>query len=139
MRKSRKAILVAALSAVVSCAGFVIARYDPVIDGGATELQEKVDAFLTDLQQNGGEYSPDFYDEVRGDIDGLRNAAAVQSGNKLTIDSLDLIERNVATLEQMHAEGITSEEIDVVRTLFDTQFRMLIQLENAKKRKEVGP
>ena len=47
-----------------------------------------------------------------------------------------LIGDNVDRLEALHAKGISPGEIAVVRTLFDTQFRMLVQLENAKKRKE---
>jgi len=66
----------------------------------------------------------------------LRAEAGAQPGNGLTVQSLDLIQKNLEKLEAMHAGGITAEEIEIVRTLFDTQFRMLVQLENAKKRKE---
>jgi hypothetical protein len=34
----------------------------------------------------------------------------------------------------MHRDGISAEEIAIVRELFDTQFRMLVKLETAKKR-----
>jgi len=142
MRKRSKAILMAIVTLAVSCSSYFIAEYDPAVEGGATDLQAKVDRFLIDLQQTtgtpGGDYEHHigFYDEVRSDIETLRDAASVQRGNALTVQSLDLIEKNVDKLETMHAEGISPEEIGVVRTLFDTQFRMLVKLENAKKRKE---
>ena len=137
-----KAIVLAALVSLVSCSGYFIATYNPAIDSGATELQQKVDGFLDDLQQSAGtpgaeyERHVEFYAGVRGDIRALRELASQQHGNDLTVQSLDLIENNVDKLEALHADGISAGEIGVVRTLFDTQFRMLVQLENAKKRKE---
>ena len=142
MRNRAKAILLAAVTSLVSCSGYFIATYNPAVDEGATKLQQKVDGFLTDLQQNSGkpeaeyERNTGFYEDARADIQALRTAASSQRGNTLTLQSLDLIENNLEKLEALHADGITPQEIDVVRTLFDTQFRMLVQLENAKKRKE---
>ena len=142
MRKRAKAILIALAASVLSCSGYFIAGYNEAVDTGATELQQKVDRFLTDLEQTSG--TPDgeyeqhiaFYDEVRNDLDTLRELASAQRGNDLTLRSLELIGDNVDKLEAMHAKGISPKEIAIVRTLFDTQFRMLLQLENAKKRKE---
>ena len=142
MRKRMKAILLAAVASLVSCSGYFIATYNPAIDSGATELQQKVDGFLADLQQNSGKPEAEyerhtaFYTGVRGDIQALRDVASQERGNDLTLQSLQLIDNNVDKLEALHADGITPQEIGVVRTLFDTQFRMLVQLENAKKRKE---
>jgi len=142
MRKRAKAILIAAIASVLSCSSYFIAEYNQAVDTGATELQQKVDRFLTGLEQTAG--TPDgeyeqhiaFYDEVRNDVGNLRGLASTQRGNDLTRRSLDLIGDNVDRLEAMHAKGISPKEIAIVRTLFDTQFRMLVQLENAKKRKE---
>jgi hypothetical protein len=142
MRKRMKAILLAAIASIVSCSGYFIATYNPAVDSGATQLQQKVDGFLTDLHETAG--TPDgeyerqlkFYGQVRADIQALREVASQQRGNDLTVQSLDLIDGNVDKLEALHADGISAQEIDIVRTLFDTQFRMLLQLENAKKRKE---
>jgi len=142
MRKRIKATLLALAASVLGCSGYYIAEYSEAVDTGATELQQKVDRFLTDLEQTAGtpegEYDlhEGFYAEVRDDIGALREVASAQRGNDLTLQSLDLIGANVDKLEALHAEGISRQEIGVVRTLFDTQFRMLVQLENAKKRKE---
>jgi spore coat protein CotH len=138
MRKRAKALLLGALASIVGCSGYFIAQYNPAIDSGATELQQKVDRFLTELEQTSGEHEQyaATYEELRADIRTLREVASQQHGNELTLQSLDLIASNVDKLEAMHAEGISAEEIAIVRTLFDTQFRMLVQLETAKKRKE---
>jgi hypothetical protein len=142
MRKRAKAILLAAVTSIVSCSGYFIATYNPAVDDGATKLQQDVDGFLVELQKTAGTPAGDyenhqaFYSETRASIQSLRGIAAQQRGNDLTLQSLDLIENNLDKLERLHADGITPEEIGVTRTLFDTQFRMLLQLENAKKRKE---
>ena len=142
MKQHIKAIFLAALALIGSCSAYVIAEYNEALDHGASELQTKVDTFLNDLEQHAGapeaeyERNSGFYEEVRGDISVLREAASEHRGNDITIKSLGLIADNVDKLERMHAEGISAEEIAIVRTLFDTQFRMLIQFENAKKRKE---
>lgn len=142
MRKRAKAVLLAAITSIVSCSGYFIATYNPAIDEGATKLQQKVDGFLAELRETAGTPAGDyeqhaaFYDETRASIQTLRSLASQERGNDLTLQSLDLIENNLDKLEALHADGITPREIDVTRTLFDTQFRMLVQLENAKKRKE---
>jgi len=142
MRKRLKATLLAAVASIAGCSTYFIATYNPAVDSGATELQQKVDVFLNDLERTAGtpagayERNAGTYDELRGDIQTLRELASQQRGNDLTVHSLDLIENNVDKLQAIHADGISPKEIDIVRTLFDTQFRMLVQLENAKKRKE---
>jgi hypothetical protein len=143
MRKYAKAIVIAAVTSVVSCSAWFIAEYDAAVDHGAVQLQQKVDGLLDDLEQTAGtpegsyDAYADLYLELHDDVETLRAEAATRRGNDLTLQSLQLIEQNLGKLERMHAEGITAEEIGVVRTLLDTQFRMLVQLENAKKRKEV--
>lgn len=133
MRKHAKGILLA-LATVVSCSSYFIAEYSAVVDHGATELQQKVGRFLGDLER--GDADPEFYAEARGDLQKLRNVASLQRGNDLTVRSLDLIQSNLDKLEAMHAGGISPKEVGIARTLLDSQFRMLVQLENAKKRKE---
>ena len=142
MRKRYKAILVAIGTLALSCSSYFIAEYSAEVDSGATQLQQKVDGFLTELQNTAGtaeggyEGHEVFYADVRNDIGELRTAAALQRGNEITLQSIDRIEDNLDKLERMHAQGISAKEIAVARQLLDTQFRMLVQLEHAKKRKE---
>jgi hypothetical protein len=140
MRKRLKVILLAAVTSIAGCSSYFIARFDPAIEGGATQLQEKVDVFLGDLERTTGtpegqyENNVAHYEKLRGDIQALRLQASQQRGNTLTLQSLDLIGKNLDKLESMHRDGISAEEIAIVRELFDTQFRMLVKLETAKKR-----
>ena len=140
MHKRLKAILLAAVTSIIGCSSYFIAQYDPAIDSGATQLQEKVGDFLGELEQTSGtpegEYENNVahYEELRGDIQVLRDQASQQRGNTLTIQSLDLIANNLDKLESMHADGISAEELAIVRKLFDTQFRMLVKLETAKRK-----
>jgi hypothetical protein len=140
MRKRLKAILLAAVTSVAGCSSYFIATYDPAIEGGATQLQQKVGDFLGELEQTSGtpegEYENNVahYEELRGDLQALREQASQQRGNTLTVQSLDLIGKNLDKLESMHRDGISTEEVAIVRELFDTQFRVLVKLETAKKR-----
>ncbi|HJQ39367.1 MAG TPA: hypothetical protein VKB93_19675 [Thermoanaerobaculia bacterium] len=142
MRKHAKAIVLAVITSIVGCSGYFIAQYNPAIDNGATRLSEEVDDFLIELESTAGtpagayERHAPAYDELRAEIETLRAVAVAQRGNDLTVHSLDLIAENLTKLETLHTDGISAEELRVVRTLFDSQFRMLVQLENAKKRKE---
>ena len=142
MGKRMKAILLALGASIAGCSGYFIAEYNPTVDQGAAALQQKVDHYLTGLERTAGtpegayERHAPFYDELREDVAGLRAEASSRRGNGLTLQSLDLIQNNLDKLESMHVDGISPGEIAIVRTLFDTQFRMLVQLENAKKRKE---
>jgi hypothetical protein len=142
MRKRLKAILLAAVTSIAGCSSYFIAQYDPAVEGGATQLQEKAGDFLGDLERTAGtpegEYENNVahYEELRGEIQALRGQASQQRGNDLTLQSLDRIGNNLDKLESMHRDGISAEELAIVRELFDTQFRMLVKLETAKKRKE---
>jgi hypothetical protein len=142
MRKHAKAIVLAVIASVTSCSAYFIAAYNPALDHGAAQLQQKVDGLLSELESTAGtpegayDVYVDRYQELHGDIETLRTVASSQRGNDLTLQSLQLIDANVDKLERMHAEGITAKEIGVVRTLLDTQLRMLVQLENGKKPEE---
>ena len=139
MRKHRKALLVAVLTAA-SCSSYFIAAYNPTVDRGATELQQRVDGFLQNLEDNAGTPAAEYdrnsqvYHELRSELQKLRGAASEQPGNGLTVQSLDLIQNNLDKFEAMHAGGISPKEIEIARALLDSQFRMLLQLENSKKR-----
>jgi hypothetical protein len=140
MRKLGRGLILAIAALVTSCSAYYMASYNEVVDSGAAELQANVDGFLAGLEETVGtpagayEQQRAFYEQARHDIRMLRNVAAAQPGNDLTLQSLDLIDENVVSLEAMHAKGISPHEIGVLRKLFGTQFRMLLQLETAKKR-----
>lgn len=125
-----------------ACACFSIADFDPVVATGAEALKEKFRVFLTGLAECAG--TPEaaylehttFYAEAREELDRLEAQARLQPDNELTLRSLDHIRDNVAELEEIHRLGISRGEVEIIAQLFDTQFRMLADLENAKQRKE---
>lgn len=117
-----------------------IAPYDPTLNDGLAGLQTKIAGFLEELEQRAG--TPDaawekhaaFYESVRADLQDLRFRAAAHGGNELTLGSLDLVSDSIDDLEQLHRSGLNGTEIPILRSLFETQLRMLIQLETAKRR-----
>src|SRR4051794_25625019 len=115
MRKRAKALLLAAVTSIVSCSGYFIATYNPAVDEGATKLQQSVDGFLDELSRTAGTPAGDyeghqaFYEDTRASIQTLRELASQQGGNDLTLQSLDLIGNNLDKLEALHADGITSK------------------------------
>ena len=141
MKRNRIVILAVAL-AMFGCAWLSIGDYDPALDGGAAALKEKVATFLESLRECAGtpegEYArhTGFYAEARADLAELRALAEVHAGNERTLRSLESIGENLDELEAIHRIGVTSAEVAIIAQLFDTQFRMLAQLEKAKQRKE---
>jgi hypothetical protein len=127
---------------VFGCACFSMAGFDPEIVTGTEALQQKFDVFLSALAECAGtpeaEYARHaaFYAEAWTALDRLQAEARLQPGNELTLRALEDIRDNLADLEAFHRDGISRGELEVLSTLFDIQFRMLVELENAKPRKE---
>lgn len=143
MKRYQKALLIVAMLLVGGSVRY-IAGYDPVVDSNARRLQVKLDALFEELSRTAGTpegayelYAPR-YDGMRADITGLQHDAASQPHNQLTQTSLSLIDDNLRQLEAAHREGLSPTEVPVLRKLFDTQLRMLVELETAKKRESAS-
>jgi len=146
--KRHDRIILACLIIVAGCTGQYIADYDQSVDQGAVQLQAKFNSLFDDLQSSAGtpdgeyEHYSSRYDDLRGDIAQLQSQAVLQPHNELTSTSLTLLHDNLQQLELAHRDGLTAGQVPVLRKLFDTQLRMLVQLEVAKKREpsvEVTP
>jgi hypothetical protein len=137
--------LIAIIAAVVLAllAGCVsrVAPHDAEIAAGLAELQSSHTRFFDELQRTAG--TPDaawechtaWYEETRARIAALHTrAASYELKNDPTSHSLELLGKSVDELEAAHAGGLSGGEISVLRTLFDSQLRMLIELETAKER-----
>ena len=139
MKRHHKVFFVIALL-LLGCTVRYIAEYDPVVDGNVRHLQTKLDALFEDLSRTAGtpegayEHYAARYEAIRVDIAGLQYDAATQPKNGLTVSSLSLLDDNLRQLEVAHREGLGRAEVPVLRKLFDTQLRMIVQLETAKKR-----
>ncbi|MGZ5441974.1 MAG: hypothetical protein ACXW5U_16380 [Thermoanaerobaculia bacterium] len=149
IRREKFAVLIAAivLALLAGCVSRVT-PHDAVIAAGLADLQSSHSRFFDELQQTVGtpdaawEYHAAWYEETRAEIGALRTRAASHDlKNDPTVAALELLEESVNELETAHAEGLSAGEIPVLRTLFDSQLRMLAQLEAAKKRTaaEVSP
>jgi hypothetical protein len=142
-RRGNLALLVAAfLLAVLAGCASRIAPHDDTIAAGLAKLQASHARFFDQLQQTAGtpgaawEAHAAWYKETRAEIATLRaRAASYGLKHDPTPRAIALLEQSVDELEQAHAEGLSPGEIPVLRTLFDSQLRMLIQLEAAKKPK----
>jgi hypothetical protein len=141
------ALLTLLLALLTGCVSRV-APHDETIAAGLAELRSRNTRFFDELQQTAG--TPDaawechiaWYEETHAKIGALRTRAASHGlKSDPTADALALLDRSVAELEQVHAEGLSRGEIPLLRTMFDSQLHMLIELEEAKKRKpaEVAP
>lgn len=133
-------VILAAAAAMFGCAWLSVADYDPALAHGAAGLQKKVDTFLAGLAECMGtpeaEYAlhVSFYAEARQELVGLCELARSRPGNDVTVRGLDAIGENLDQLEALHRRGFVSpDEVSVIAGIFDTQFRMLLELENAKK------
>jgi len=146
---SRRGKLTAILAAIVlallsGCASRVAPRDEALADGLAG-LQSSTGRFFDQLQLVIGTPDADWvshaawYEETRTEIAALRvRASASGVTNDATLDALALLDQSVAELETAHAEGLSAAEVPVLRTLFDSQLRMLVQLEAAKSRTPVA-
>lgn len=140
--KPHRIVLLSAALVLFGCGWLAIASYDPALDSGVADLKVKVATFLNGLRECAGtpegEYArhTGFYTEARADLANLRAIAEVHAGNERTLRSLESIGENLDELEAIHRSGVSSEEVAVIAQLFDTQFRMLAELQKAKQRKE---
>ncbi|HYC91872.1 MAG TPA: hypothetical protein VEO54_21850 [Thermoanaerobaculia bacterium] len=140
-RANAATLVVALLLALPAGCMSRIAPHDPTIAAGLADLQTSHARFFDGLQLSTGtpegawECHRHWYEETRAAIAVLQVRAA-SHGRKddPTAKAIDLLAKSVDELEQAHAEGFSAGEIPVLRTLFDSQLRMLIQLEDAKKR-----
>lgn len=135
------ALLIALLIVAPAGCASRIAPHDETIAAGLADLRSRHTRFFDELQQAAG--TPDaawechiaWYDETHAEIAALRSRAASYGlKSDPTADALALLDRSVAELEQVHAEGLSRGEIPMLRTMFDSQLHMLIELEEAKKR-----
>jgi len=144
MKRNYQLILALAIF-VTGCTMRFIATHDPAVEGAALQLQSKFTAFFDDLQNTAGTPEGEYeryaaqYADLHAQVGDLQAKAALQSRNQLTNDSLTLLEDNLDILETAHREGLSAAEVPVLRKLIDTQVRMLVQLEVAKKREPLAP
>ena len=131
-------VLLLGLSA---CTVKLVSSYDEATDRAVTQLQRQVETFLVDLGAKQGSQKcaydnhKAFYREVKVDVSALRVRAAAIAQNELTVEQLRLLDDSLNKLEQLHKIGCPStEQLNALRTAFNSSFTAILKLELAKKR-----
>jgi hypothetical protein len=109
------AMLVLAPALVIPQAGCgritLISSYDEQIDHSATELQRRMDAFLTMLADKEGtpqasyESNKSFYSDYAVDLRSLKVRAVSQPKNQITGQQIDLMTASLEELRKAHHHG----------------------------------
>ena len=139
---SKRLSLIAALLALFcGCTALMFSDpYDPAFDAALSDFQKDTETFFEDLgraagtPEGGWERFEPRYRALETDLGALAQQASVRRGNATMLDSLDLVRQNLAECEELHRDGIAAAEVTVVRRLIATQVRMLIQLEQARRK-----
>lgn len=138
--RMRVFVLAALLTVACSCALWPAgAPYDPLFEAGLVNLQKDVRVFFDEVGKYAGTgqgthsaFASD-YRTFSSRIAGLRGQAASHARNGSTLQSLDLLRESFDKVEAMHRQGLVAEEAEILRSLVDTQLRLLLGLERAKR------
>ena len=128
---------------LAGCTVKLVADYDEQTDRSVTELQRKLETFFVKLERQIGTSDADyvnyeaFYDGVKVDISAIKLRVNAIPKNQITLKQIELLEENLATLEELHQEGITDiQVVKVVQDDFNTALTSILSFELAKKRGE---
>lgn len=129
------------LLALSGCSNIrLIADYDEQTDVAVTQIQRKMEQFLILMERNIGKdeasyaRNTKFYDEVRIDLSAISVRAAAIPENDISIQQLGLLSDNLGNLEKIHQLGISTNDIQLIRTAFNGSCTAILKLELAKKR-----
>lgn len=124
----------------------LISAYDEQIDHSASELQQRMDAFLTMLADKAGEpeasyaANREFYSDYAVGIRAVKVRALAQPKSSITVQQLDLMSGSLEELRKAHEDApIPAEAVPAFRDLFNQAWGAIIALELAKKRGEEPP
>jgi len=152
MRRSlfrlRALLLMLALGAVVlsptACITVkLVGDYDQQIDQTATQLQKRMDTFLTKLENlpngdAGRQYAPNkkFYLQYGVDLRALETRATSLQKQSITVQQVQLMESSLEQLRSTHAtqDDLSAASLDEYRQLFNTAWTAILTFELAKRR-----
>ena len=144
MKPPRRGLRVSiiALLVVAGCATDLIAPYDPGLDQALGELQSEISGLFDGLAKGAGNgtaaYDAALHDRVRASLRKVRVQGSSQARNDQTIAMVDLLGASLDEMEGLHRDGLKPAAVPVLRSLLETQVRMLVQLEAAKKQSGSG-
>lgn len=117
--------------------------YDEQIDASATDMQKRMDAFLTRLEilpagDPGRGYSRNqqFYTDYAVDLRAVETRARSLPKNSITVQQVELMESSVEELRNVHQaqNDVSNAAIVQYRQLFNTAWTAVLTWELAKKR-----
>ncbi|CAM4302838.1 hypothetical protein [Pseudoalteromonas byunsanensis] len=150
----RVILFISMLFVVSGCAVKLIATYDETTDKNVTALQRKFETFLIDLETKDGlpecsyEKNSDFYSESKVDLSAIKVRAEAIPQNEITVEQVSLLADSLSDLESLHKlkdkkskssgqlKCISSNEVALFRSAFNSSFTAILKLELAKKRGE---
>lgn len=139
MTALRIPVAVFLIALVGSCPLLPSAPYDPVFDTQVVALRKDVGAFFDELGACAGKPEGAYsaftveYRTFSDHIARLRGLAVSHPRNDATVESLDLLRENFDKVEAMHRDGLLPEEVEILRPRVDTQLRLIVDLERAKR------
>jgi lysyl-tRNA synthetase class I len=146
---------VALLLFSLGCTIRMVSEYDPTLDRGVTELNQRTEKFITGLEktyikmktakneaqrqelQKKLSYAAneEFYDDFRADLQVLTIRAEITPNNQLTVNQLKALGKVLDDMEKQQKEGFQDVgEFELDRQAFNRTFRAILKLEIAKKR-----
>jgi hypothetical protein len=143
--QAHRGIAMALVFLALGCQVELITRYDEQIDRSGTELQQRMDAFLTKLASHPAARettytaNEEFYDNYQVALRAMLLRAQSQPKNARTEQQLGLMLQNVDQLRAAHQAGrLDPAAVGAFRDLFNQGWRAVITLELAKKRGQVS-
>jgi hypothetical protein len=119
----------------------LLTQYDEQIDRAASDLQRRMDGFLTRLESQTGDSARyamhrQFYAEYLIDLRSVELRASTHPKNRPSLEQYQLMLDNLEQLRSTHERQGTLGRpfIGQTRTLFNTAWKAIIALEVAKKR-----
>jgi len=124
-----------------SCTQKYISDYDQITDKAVTSLQRKFETFFVTVEslvdRDKCEFTNhvSFYQNSKVDISSVQVRAKALTKNEKTIEQVSLLSDSLTTLEKLHKLGcFSTEQIESLRSSFNSSFTAILKLELAKKR-----
>jgi hypothetical protein len=134
---------VCTLMVLSGCSIKLISSYDETTDKTVTALQKKVESFFVTVESLEGlpgceyENHKKFYEEAKVEISAIGVRARAIPKNEITIKQIELLKDSLSKLESLHKIScLSKDQIDPLRTAFNSSFTAILKLEFAKKRGE---
>lgn len=133
----------AVLVALSGCSVKLVSSYDEKTDNAVTRLQKDFETFFVTVESQTGLPECDyknhikFYQDSKVAISGIEVRAKAMPKNEITVEQVGLLKDSLNKLEKLHKMGcLTPNQIENLRTSFNTNITAILKLELAKKRGE---